>query len=546
MTKLQTLLEEKILAQMNIEDRSQLELWKNNAYHMNQNIANQFWDTIAQAPYVYIVNDYDVDGICAGYIMSKAIRHRHPQLPICIRTPRRLSEGYGINWKIVEEIKEKVPKGGVIVTVDNGIACADILEHLKQEGYKVLLTDHHELGKNKIPEVDMVINPKVPINGTNYFNGDYWCGAAVAYKLAESFISEDLRQKLEIFAGIATIADIMPLKEGNWAMVRRTMHKITQKKAPASLLMLFTELKQNVLNLQETTISFYLAPTMNAPGRLYDDGPKKVLSYLLNPTMEKCKELVAINEERKTLKQEQWEEIKAIIYEKGMENDCPIWVEAPHLHEGIIGILAGKVVEEFGVPAIVLTASEKDPTIYKGSVRSAGDIDIFQYLCNMDQCFLGFGGHPGAAGLSMKKDQIAIARTYQLPKPTIQQNNIQITIQPDQIDEVTTIIDQYRPFGEENPMPDFSVDINMNTLPKEQIRFVGQPPIHLCISDPIRQYKILHFNHVDEEDQLMNRSNFRLIGDVHYEEFRDTINATLVAHKMEDIDISEHEYDKEM
>ena len=544
-TELQKKLEHQIEAQMGIENKQILQQWQNNSYMMDQNIALQFWDEIEKAPAVYIVGDYDCDGVCASYIMSKAIRHRYPQKPIRVRIPHRLTEGYGMNRNIYTELKEKVPKGSAIVTVDNGIACADLLEEIKADGYKVLLTDHHELGNNRLPQVDMVLNPKVPINGVNYFDGDYWCGAAVAYKLAENFVSEDLKNDLECFAGLATIGDVMPLKEGNWGLVRRVMDNIKQGNAPQSILNLLKALKQDPTNLQETSISFYIVPAINAPGRLLDDGASKYsLSYLLKPTEEKCAALVELNNQRKQLRDQQVEEVRQIIYEQGMENDCPIWVAAPGLHEGIVGIIAGRIAEEFGVPTIILTESEKDPTIYKGSARTAGDINIFEHLCSMSDLFVGFGGHKEAAGLSIPKENLAMARSIQIDKPTIMTSGIKMNILPTDITDIAETCEIYRPFGQGNPQPEFSVDINLKKVNEKSIRMLGNPAVHLCINDPIKKYKMMHFYHMP--NNLKNPNEFRLTGEIHYETFQNVVSSVLVANDMEDYEQDEKDKEIEM
>ena len=515
-TRTQLNLANMIQSQLHIESKNKLDEWKKNPYKMDPFATVRFWDMVKEAPAIYIVGDYDCDGVCACYNMSKAIRHNHPKKPVRVRIPHRITEGFGINKTIVEEIKEKMPKGSLIITVDNGIAAADLLEELRECGYKVILTDHHELGDNRMPDVDLLLNPKVPVNGHQYFDGDYWCGAAVAYKIAENYVNDDLRRELEVFAGIATVGDVMPLKEGNWGLVRRTIESIRHKKAPRSVLNLLSVLKQEPENVIETSLSFYLVPAINAPGRLFDDGAKKSLGYFLSPTEEKCIELKDINEQRKALRDEQLELIKEEIVRKGMENDCPIWVSVPGLHEGIVGILAGQIAEEYNVPAIVMTESST-PGVLKGSARSAGDINIFEHLCSFGDIFVKFGGHAGAAGLSIKEENVDIARSHQLSKPDKTAfKGINLNIEPKEIKDVAQTCEDYRPFGEGNEQPLFTIDVNLKKTPP---RMLGNPAVHLCIQDPNREYKVLHFFH--EPNELKNKDAFSLTGEVHYETFRE-------------------------
>lgn len=532
-TQKQKQLEKQLQKQLGIHSRAELKVWKETPYLMNTEAATKFWDMVNSASAVKIVGDYDCDGVCACYVMSKAIRHKYPQKDIGVRIPKRISEGYGINPKIVEEIKANFPKDGLIITVDNGIAAAECLEDLKKSGYKVIVTDHHELGKNKIPDVDMVLNPKVPIDGVNYFNGDYWCGAAVAYKLAEQFVSEDMRKELEIFAGIATVGDIMTLKEGNWGLVRRTLERIKKGDAPESVLSLLIALNQRIENISEESFGYYLVPAINAAGRLLDDGAKKPLSYFLKPTPEKRQELVGINEERKALRDQQVEEVVTAIEEQGLQNDCPIWVCVNGLHEGIVGIIAGQIAEKYEVPAIVLTESST-PGVVKGSARSYGDADIFKYLLGVSDLLERFGGHTGAAGLSLKEENVAKVRKSQIAKPQSIGNQIEMKICPEEIKDMADTTDIYRPFGEGNPEPKFTVDVNLD---KSIPRMLGADKSHLCINDPLKQYKMMHFFH--EPNDLKNKKEFKMIGGIHHETFNGYTTSVMQAEKVEDLEMDD-------
>ena len=531
-TEHQIELTNKIEHQMGIHSTEVLALWQTYDYLMDKNIVVEFWDKIKDAPAILIVGDYDVDGVCSSYIMSKAIKNIYPNIPVSIRIPKRFSEGYGINPKISEEIQRKLPKGSLIVTVDNGIAAAPVLEDLKAKGYNVIVTDHHELGNNKIPDVDMVINPKAQPDKP-IFQGDYWCGAAVAYKIAEQMVSDSLKKELECFAGIATVADCMPLIEGNWGLVRRTMLNIREYKAPDSVLDLLKGLKQNPEALIEDSLGFYLCPAINAPGRLYDDGAKISLDYFLKPTKEKCERLVNENIKRRELRDGQLELLKQDIIEQGLNENCPIWVYRPGLHEGIVGILAGNIAEEYKVPAIVLTDSETEGII-KGSARSAGNINIFNYLSEFSEYFKGFGGHAGAAGLSLPLEnlnKIKLSPKYQIERPNEDGHSNQIIMDIDmrEIKDMADVNEEFRPFGEGNNPPKFRVEANLNN---DLYKMVGTPPVHLQISDPLKQFKVMHFFH--EPNELKNDKEFSLTGQIHYDVYKGLHTAALVADEMDE------------
>lgn len=515
--------------QLGIKDESELEIWKKKTYLMDKTVTDKFWNYVKNAIAVRIIGDYDVDGVCASYIMAKSIKALYPDKSVGVRIPHRLSEGYGFNSIIADEIREKMPKGSVIITVDNGIAAAKELEKLKQDGYTILVTDHHELGDRKLPNVDMVLDPKVNTN-PYAFKGDYWCGAAVAYKIAEQYLSEGLKKELEIFAAIATVGDCMQLREGNWALVKRNVEAIRKGQAPNSVLKLIEGLGQNIDNVTEETFGFYVCPAINAPGRLYDKGAIKSLDYFLKPTTEKCESLVKTNIERRELRDTQFEIVDKYIQDNHLEGNCPIWVAIDGLHEGIVGILAGMVTEKYHVPAIVLTQSEKNKDAYKGSARSVDGINIFKYLQTLDEYMLGYGGHSGAAGLSLEKDKFKFVQNAFIEKPDqVSQKQNVFQIDKREIPDMASITAIYAPFGEGNPAPEFSSDFN---LENEPYKMLGKPPVHLCINDPLAKYKILHFYH--DPSSLTDKNLFSLTGKIRYDVFRDKKTAVLTADEMED------------
>ena len=494
-----------------------LQKWETEKYQADGDTVAQFWNYIKPAPAVYIVGDYDVDGICATYTMKASIRENFPDKQVITRIPRRFSEGYGINESIAEEIKATLPKGSVIITVDNGIAAAPILEDLEDNGYVVLMTDHHELREGcQVPNVTMTIDPSVK-EIPNPLDGRYWCGAAVAYKLCEPMISEKLAHELSVYAGLATVADCMVLKEGNWGMVRHALKAFREKTAPEALCMLLKGLRQSSVIVNEDAFGFYLGPAFNAPGRLLDNGAARVLEYLDHPTKEGCKEICTLNGDRRQLRDEEYEIVLKEIHDKGMEKDCPIWVAVDGLHEGIVGILAGKVSEEFQVPAIVLTNTEQG--FLKGSARAYGEFDIFKYLSSMPDKFLRMGGHPGAAGLSMTRENFEEAKKNQVRmehgedgKP----GEIVMKIRSFEIPGLNAVLGKFRPFGEGNQIPKFELEVDLGNLRADEVwRTFGKDVNenrHFGIKDKNDRWDAIHFFHYP--NTLSNKNHFGMIGTI--------------------------------
>lgn len=511
-----------------------LNKWEAYNYPVDPNTIARFWNEVDKAPEIRVVGDYDVDGQCAVYIIAKGIKSKYPNKRVTIRIPHRFSEGYGINEVIADEIIRNMPKGSLIITVDNGIAASEVLERIENMGYIVIMTDHHSLREgNTIPKVTMTIDPAVE-EIDNPLEGRYWCGAGVAYKLCEPIVDIKLRQELSIYAAVATIADCVPLIEGNWGLVKRAIKSFRDQTAPEALRNLLIELGQDPSFCNEDSIGYYLAPAINAPGRLLDDGATLVIRYLNKGNPEDGKKIKEYNDERKQLKEEQYKKVKDYIENNGLQNSCPIWVCLPELHEGIIGILAGKVVEEYERPAIILTNVEGKIDTYKGSGRTFGDFDIFKYLQTIpSEYFIKMGGHPGAAGMSMTWEGFNKAKIHQVRDYKFEnkdKNIIEMEISKWEIPYIDMLLDKFRPFGEGNTAPKFIVDIDIE---KDKATLAGKEKQHLLLEDKNNNYKITHFNH--NPNDLSDKNHFKLEGTIIKSAFRGKETPTLNGEKTIDI-----------
>lgn len=490
-----------------------LKSWETEKYPADGDVVAKFWTYVRNAPAVCIVGDYDCDGICATHIMEDSVKENFPEKEVVTRIPKRFSEGYGIKQVITDEIKATMPKGTVVITVDNGIAAADCLEDLEANGYVVLMTDHHELREgNRVPKVTMTIDPTVE-EIPNPLEGRYWCGAAVAYKICEPFVSEELAKEISIYAGIATVADCMPLKEGNWGLVRNTIKEFRKDKAPECLCDLLYALKQDPKFCKEDYFGFYLGPAFNAAGRILDDGASKVLDYLREPSKEKCKELKELNDQRKELKEEGLAIIHAKIEREGLDQECPMWIEVDGLKPGIVGVLAGNIAEEYKRPVIVLT--NDDNGNYKGSSRGYGDFDIFKYLSAIPINYVSLGGHPGAAGLTLRKEDFDFARSHQLEFTEEEKNVIRMKIRNFEIPGLCNVLGKFAPYGQGNEAPIFEVEVNLNQDQCE-VKKAGAEQTHLFLSDNsgkwYQRWEIKHFNHYP--NTLSNNEHFGMRGKI--------------------------------
>ncbi len=365
-------------------------------------------EKIDQGKKIRIISDYDVDGVSSNYILYKGMTKCGAKVDY--RIPDRIEDGYGINEHLIEQAK----KDGIdtIITCDNGIAAYRQIEYGKSLGLTIVVTDHHdvpydEAGNSVIPLADAVINPKQKDCGYPY---ESICGAVVAWKFIQVLFSlydipiEDSYEYLEI-AAMATVCDVMPLKDENRIIVKEGLKRIGGTR--------ITGLKAliDVNHLDEKEIKafhfgFVLGPCINASGRL--STAREALELLLCDDLQTCLKkgnaLKELNEERKEMTNDGVEEAFALIEEKNMEKDKVFVIYLPNCHESIAGIIAGRVKEAYHHPTFVLTKTKEGSV--KGSGRSIEGYSMFDEMTKVKDCFTKYGGHPMAAGLSMEEDRV--------------------------------------------------------------------------------------------------------------------------------------------
>lgn len=422
---------------------------------------------------VTIVGDYDADGICASSIMWLALQYLGFK-DVKVRIPKRFSEGYGLSQKIIDEIDS-----GLVITVDNGITAIDEIKNAKDKGLTVVVTDHHlsESG-GTLPEADIIIDPKA-LSGSADFDG--YCGAGIAYKIACQLLNEHenkdkLKKTLLPFAGIATITDVMPLREENYVFVKDSLQKlIDQRYLTTGLYALICALNLS-RHVSSKDIGFKIGPSINAASRMKDDGADDVLKLLTfngpyEDAVSMAETLVSVNEARKDAKKTGLEKAHKVIEEDCLFGDVPLIVNVPDIQPGIIGIIAGALTEEFKVPAFVLSGSK----ILKGSARTFGDYNIKRELDKVSGLLEGYGGHVGAAGLSVSEEKFEELKTslqknftdeeYNLTSPEEDEAIFDLEINAKDIGKAAKEVLSYEPFGEGNPEIRFKID-NFVALPK--------------------------------------------------------------------------------
>lgn len=365
---------------------------------------------------IRIMGDYDVDGVTSTYILFSGLSALGADCDFFI--PDRIKDGYGLHEDAIRQAYDDGRKA--ILTCDNGISACKEIELAKKLGMTVVVTDHHEVpyetgadGERHyiIPPADAVIDPKREDNGDVFRE---ICGAVVAWKFVgclyrqmgkeEEFKNSDFLE----MAALATICDVMELQHENRAIVREGLVAFKNTKNIGLRAIL------HVLGLEEKDLTSYdfgfkVGPCINAAGRL--ENASKAFALFTekeeDKALEKAEYLRALNEKRQQLTEEGMEQAFDII-DNTMQNDRVLVVFLPNLHESIAGIVAGKVRERYCRPAFVL-AKSKNGTL-KGSGRSIEAFSMYDELVKCKDLLLGFGGHPLAAGVSLKEENLEAFR----------------------------------------------------------------------------------------------------------------------------------------
>lgn len=359
-------------------------------------------EKIRQKALIRVIGDYDIDGVCAAYILLSGLRKAGARVDTDI--PDRIRDGYGLNMELIRRAQE----AGVdtIVTCDNGIAAPAEIAFAKKIGMTVIVTDHHEV-QEVLPDADVIVNPRQPDCSYPYKK---LCGAAVAWKLVQelwtrlSYPPGLAYGDLLMFAAFATVGDVMDLTGENRILVREGLKLLRRTGHPGmSALIEVNELSRERLSAYH--IGFVLGPCINASGRL--DTAKRALELLdtedRDQALVRAAELKRLNDERKTLTEKGVEEAVQQIEQGPLKEDRVLVVYLPDCHESLAGIIAGRIRERYYRPVFVLTRGEE---AVKGSGRSIEAYSMFEEMSQCRELFLKYGGHPMAAGLSIPEDRV--------------------------------------------------------------------------------------------------------------------------------------------
>lgn len=470
-TVLERLLDERGETMEDLDRKPDYSVWQINDM---RKAAERIQKAIRSHERIIIFGDYDVDGLTASAIMKKGLEKLGASVDI--RIPDRLSEGYGLNMNMVDEANRK--GYGLAITVDNGIKANEEARHLDCD---LIITDHHELG-DSLPDAYAVMDCWREDN--TYPNREI-CGAALAYRTMQAVYELEGRQGEERFllpyAAIGTIGDVMPLDNSeNRTIVTEGLEELKKSREPGLRAIVEEALEHDP---SSTDVAFYIVPMLNAASRM---GKQSLaLNTLLAPGRTiadaYAHELAENNDLRKDVSARIVDDAsRKVLRDYDFGSHDPIIV-AGNYHKGVIGIAAARLAETFRRPAVVIST---DGNV--GSARSYGDINILEWIESTKDSLVAFGGHAGAAGLTIgdMKEFRRLSHEYAARNwnrdEAAHDGRIDMEIRPSDI-TMKTIEDIKRlePFGSQNPAPTFvakGMDIDMM---KRVGRKKGAEGVHL-------------------------------------------------------------------
>lgn len=409
---------------------------------------------------IAVYGDYDADGVTSTAMLYSYLETRGADVIFYI--PQREGEGYGMNIGAVEYLKEQGVS--LIVTVDNGISSVQEVARANELGIDVVVTDHHR-PQEILPDAVAVVDAYRPDDTSPY---KHFSGVGIAFKLLMALEDgagdvEDLLEAYSDLAAIGTIGDIVPLTGENRTLIRAGLERLSQSDRPGVQALL-----ENAgiagKALTSTNVAFTLVPRINATGRM--GAPERAVRLLISGYEEEAEvlseEICADNEERRRVEAEIAEAAFADIEAKGYMKDRVVVVDGENWHHGVIGIVASRVTERCGKPCMIISRGETEA---RGSGRSIEGFSLFEAICACDDLLIKFGGHPMAAGITSKPENIEAFRkrinqyaAEHFPQMPTQTVTLDCKLNPAALSvSMAQSLTQLEPFGNGNPQPVFGL-----------------------------------------------------------------------------------------
>ena len=476
---------------------------------------------IAKGTKICIYGDYDADGITSTTILMSVLGKLTDPSNLSYYIPSRFDEGYGLNKDAITTIAET--GCSMIITVDCGSVSYDEVEYAKSLGLKVVITDHHTI-TDKMADC-ILINPKHP-DSVYPFKDLAGCG--VAFKLCQALQKRSqlpksvLTEVLDLVA-VGTIGDIMPLVDENRTLVKFGL-KVLNLGRRSGLERLIRETSLKPGTITSENISYVIVPHLNASGRIQDAG--QAVELLLGEADESrekeiVSDLIAKNALRKKLQNQLFMQCASAI-DKDSPDDIII-INCENAHEGIAGIVAGKLKETYYRPAIIVTKTGSDGSQLKGTGRSIEGVNLYELLKTQENLFDKFGGHAGACGFSLKAenyDGLCEGLRNEMKRiaesnPEIFTKKYNVELELATCDLTAELADQMEllaPFGNKNPKP----LIQLSGVSISEIKHMGNEGQHMRFAannDACPKVQCVMFGKAkDFDESCLHRRRETLIG----------------------------------
>jgi single-stranded-DNA-specific exonuclease len=430
--------------------------------------------------------DYDVDGVTSAAFLTHFFRDLNCQVSAYL--PERQAEGYGLNSEAVRKIRDQ--GASLMITADCGITGVKEVALANELGLDVIVTDHHQVGEEGLPQAIAVLNPH---RKECDYPFRFLSGVGLAFKLAIGVRNglhsvgrkkEDLpnlKRHLDLFA-LGTIADVAPLTGENHILTRHGLGVLSTSAKPG--LVALKEVAGIVGNVDARSVGFGLGPRLNAAGRLgkADSGLHLLTTTDLSVAKALAQELEQTNQERKEIQEETFLEAESLMRnEIDVDSQRVIVLASEIFHPGVIGIAASKIVDKYHRPTVLIALEDG---IGKGSGRSIPKFNLFKAFTDCSSHLIQFGGHAYAAGLSIQEENVAafsdamnaVGHRHLSEEDLIPEVKIDTTLDISQINfTLYKNISMLEPFGAENPVPSFQ---SQNIKIKE-VKYIGKEKNHV-------------------------------------------------------------------
>lgn len=496
--------------------------------HDMQKAVERIMSAIEANEKILVYGDYDADGVTSTTIMYETLAQLGADVNYFV--PNRFKDGYGPNLAEYQHFinNEQVQ---LIVTVDNGVAGNEAINYAQEHGVDVVVTDHHEM-PDQLPNAYAIVHPRHPEG--EYPFGDL-SGVGVAFKVACALLEEVPEEFLDLYA-IGTIADLVSMTDENRLLVKLGLQLIPET-SRIGLQKLIAVAGVETSQIDEETIGFTVAPRINAVGRLGDasQAVKLLTTFDEEQATAIAKDINATNTKRQGLVNEIYEVAAEIAKDEGHRDLQTLVISGHDWHQGVLGIVASRLVELTNKPTIVLSDQNQDG-VYKGSGRSVANLNLFEALNPAREHFEGFGGHHMAIGITVKEANLPVladqlekaAEQAQLDFRQRPQLNLDATVAISELSaDLVTKIKQLGPFGMDNPVPKLAI----TNVRVTDVKAIGQNQAHLkfTANQAGQQLAAIAFQRGEIADKLSHLSNtIDLAGTLGINEWRGNVTLQLM------------------